>query len=173
MRLIDLLETAKETQDIIVRDDWALGIIYSKRFNCYVWCNKDGRATEDSTDMTGYKRVILSSKLLEEGNWYLTPNRIDKMERIEKLREFCNKANGKNYIEKRLEETINECNINKKLEEYYKLGLANAYGYIMYMLDQDFDKKDIKKFVIDGLKNDIQFRSDVYGVWGELYNKYK
>lgn len=35
MKLIDLLETAKKTQDIIVRDDWVLGIIYSERFNCY------------------------------------------------------------------------------------------------------------------------------------------
>ena len=35
MRLVDLLETAKETQDIIIRDDWALGIIYNKKFNFY------------------------------------------------------------------------------------------------------------------------------------------
>ena len=59
------------------------------------------------------------------------------------------------------------------LEEYYKIGLADVYGYIMYMLDQDFDKKDIKKFIIDGLKSDTQFRSDVYGVWGELMDKHR
>ena len=62
MRLVDLLETAKKTQDIIIRDDWALGIIYSKRFNCYVWCNKDGMATEN-TNITGFKRVIFLTSL--------------------------------------------------------------------------------------------------------------
>ena len=81
MKLIDLLGSAKKTQDILVRDDWELGIIYNKRSDCYVWCDKDGRATEDTTDMTGYKRVILSSKLLEEGNWCLTRNRVDIIER--------------------------------------------------------------------------------------------
>jgi len=168
MRLVDLLETAKETQDIIIRDDWALGIIYSRRFNCYIWCDKNGRAIEDTTDITGYKRVILSAKLLEEGDWYLTPNKFDRIERVKKLR---SKVRKKSYIEKRAEEIMSECNINKVLDEYYKLGLAGAYGYIMYMIDQDFDKKDIKKFIIDGAKDDAQFRCDLFGVWGELYDK--
>ncbi len=170
MELIDLLETAKKTQDIIVRDDWALGIIYSKRFNCYIWCDKDGKAKEDVTDMTGYKRVILSSKLLEEGNWYLIPNRID---RIERVKELHNKFRKKSYIENRLQEVVNECNVNKLLEEYYKIGLAHAYGNVMYMLDQDFDKKDIKKLIMDTTKDDTQLRCDLYGVWGELMDKIK
>ena len=51
------------------------------------------------------------------------------------------------------------------------MGLAGAYGYIMYMIDQDFDKKDIKKFIIDGAKDDAHFRCDLFGVWGELYDK--
>lgn len=168
MKLIDLLETAKKTQDIIVRDDWALGIIYSKRFNCYVWCDKTGRATEDATDMTGYKRVILSKKLLEEGNWYLTPNKIDG---IEKIKELHNRVKKKSYDDQRAEEIFNKFNITELMEDYYKLGLSSAYGYIMYMIDQDFDKRDIKKFIMDGTKDDVQFRSDVFGVWGELMDK--
>lgn len=168
MRLIDLLETAKKTQDMIVRDDWALGIIYSERFNCYIWCDKSGKAIEDDSDYTGYKRVVLSPKLLGGENWYLTPNR-DK--RIERFKEFHNKARRKSYTEKRAEKMMDECNINKALEGYYNLGLSTAYGYIMYMLDQDFDKKDIKKVIMDACKDDIQFRSDVFGVWGELYDK--
>lgn len=168
MKLIDLLEAAKKTQDIIVRDGWALGIVYSERFNCYIWCDKDGKATEDLTDVTGYKRVIFSAKLLEDGNWYLTPNKIGRMERF---KDHHNQFRKKNYIENRLEEVADECNINKALEEYYKIGLSTAYGYVMYMLDQDFDKKDIRKFIIDGLKGDTQFRCDVFGVWGELANK--
>ena len=86
--------------------------------------------------------------------------------------EIENKVRKKSYIESRIEEIVNECNINKSLEEYYKLGLSNAYGYIMYMIDQDFDKKDIKKVIMDSLKDDAQLRCDVFGVWGELYGKF-
>lgn len=168
MRLIDLLKTAKETQGIIVRDDWDLGIIYSMRFNCFIWCDKDGKAIEDTTDVTGFKRVLLSTKLLEEEKWYLTP---DKFERIERFKELHNKTKKKNYIENRLEETVNKCNINDALEEFFKLGSANAYGYIMYALDKDFDKKDIKKIIMDSYKGDTQFRCDVFGVWGDLDSK--
>ena len=77
----------------------------------------------------------------------------------ERFEEIRNKVKEKSYVESRLQEVLDECNINKVLEEYYKIGLADVYGYIMYMLDQDFDKKDIKKFIIDGLKSDTQFRS--------------
>ena len=128
----------------------------------------NGKATEDTTDMTGYKRVILSAKLLEEGNWYLTPNRID---RIEKIKELHDKVKKKNYAEQRAEEIMNEYNINKALEGYYNLGLSTAYGYVLYMLDQDFDKKDIKKVIMDACKDDTQFRCDAFGVWGELMDK--
>lgn len=91
----------------------------------------------------------------------------------EKYKEIINKAKKKSYIENRLQEVADGCNINKAIEEYHNLGLANAYGYIMYMLDQDFDKKDMRKVIIDGIKGDVQFRSDVYGVWGELMDKSK
>ncbi len=94
-------------------------------------------------------------------------------ENKQRFEEIRNKVRKKSYIEKRVEEITSECNINKALEEYYKLGLAGAYGYIMYMIDQDFDKKDIKKFIIDGAKDDTQFRCDLFGVWGELYDKRK
>lgn len=73
MRLIDLLETAEKTQDIIVKDDWALGIVFSRKTNCYIWCDKLGKAIEDFNDWTGYKRVILSPKLIQDDDWYLSP----------------------------------------------------------------------------------------------------
>ncbi|MGJ0846510.1 hypothetical protein ACR77J_07470 [Tissierella praeacuta] len=168
MRLIDLLETAKKTQDVLVRNDWKIGIIYSEKFNCYMWCDKSGKVIEDKSDWTGCKRVILSPKLLENEKWYLNPNQNKK---IERFKELHNKVRRKSYLEKRAEEIINENNINKALEEYYKIGLANAYGHIMYMLDQDFDKNDIKKVIMDVCKDNIQFRDDVFGVWGELYDK--
>ncbi len=168
MGLIDLLETAKKTQDILIRDDWESGIIYSEKFNYYMWCDKSGKVIEDKSDWTGYKRVILSPKLLENEKWYLNPNINKKIERFKELR---NKVRRKSYTEKRAEEIMNEYNINKALEEYYNLGLSTAYGYVMYMLDQDFDKKDIKKVIMDACKDDTQFRCDAFGVWGELMDK--
>ena len=168
MKLIDLLGSAKKTQDILVRDDWELGIIYSEKFDCYLWCDKSGKVIEDELDSTGYKKVILSPKLLEDGDWYLDINRNKK---IENIYELHNKFKEKSYVEKRAEEIANEYNINKTLEKYYNLGLSTAYGYVMYMLDQDFDKKDIKKVIMDACKDNVQFRSDVYGVWGELMDK--
>ena len=90
----------------------------------------------------------------------------------EMFEEIKNKVKEKSYTEKRAEEIINECNVNKALEGYYNLGLSTAYGYVLYMLDQDFDKKDIKKVIMDTCKNDTQFRCDMFGIWGELYDKY-
>lgn len=71
MKLISLLDDIRKTQDIAVGDGWELGITYSKKLNCYVWCDKSGKVIEDDSDQTGYKRVIISPELLEDGNWCL------------------------------------------------------------------------------------------------------
>lgn len=73
MKLFDLLESAKKTGDIIINNKYKLGVIYSTRYDCFVWCDKDGKAIESTQDYTGYKRVILSLKLLERDDWYLDP----------------------------------------------------------------------------------------------------
>lgn len=91
-------------------------------------------------------------------------------ERFETLR---NRDRKKSYIEERASQIANECSVNEAFEEYYKLGLSNAYGSVLYMLDKDFDRCDIKKFILDECKDDAQFRCDVFGVWAELYNKIK
>ena len=102
-----------------------------------------------------------------------TLSQIEAEEIVERNKEIINKIRRKSYIENRLQEVVNECNVNKSLEEYYKIGLAHAYGNVMYMLDQDFDKKDIKKLIMDTTKDDTQLRCDLYGVWGELMDKIK
>ena len=89
----------------------------------------------------------------------------------EKLEKLHNRVKKKSYADQRAEEIFNKFNITELMEDYYKLGLSSAYGYIMYMIDQDFDKRDIKKFIMDETKDDVQFRSDVFGVWGELMDK--
>ena len=91
---------------------------------------------------------------------------------IEKLNEI-RKIKNKSYAEQRAVEIANKFNTIELVDSYYKLGLAHAYGNIMYMLDEDFDKKDMKKFIMDITKDDTQFRCDVFGVWGELMDKSK
>ena len=100
-------------------------------------------------------------------------SQIEAEEIVERNKEIINKIRSKSYIEKRAEKIANVCNLNNTLEEYYKLGLAHAYGSVMYMLDQDFDNKDIKKLIMDTTKDDTQLRCDLYGVWGELMDKSK
>lgn len=98
----------------------------------------------------------------------------DTMKRYKGIRnKVRNKVRKKSYIEKRAEKIANECNLNNVLDSYYKLGLAHAYGNVMYMLDQDFDNKDIKKLIMDTTKDGTQLRCDLYGVWGELMGKSK
>ena len=91
---------------------------------------------------------------------------------IEKLNEI-RKIKNKSYAEQRAVEIANKFNTIELVDSYYKLGLAHAYGNIMYMLDEDFDKKDMKKLIMDITKDDTQFRCDVFGVWGELMDKSK
>jgi len=101
---------------------------------------------------------------------------VDNKELNETFKEFQkirNKVRSKNYSTKRLEEIINECNINKAMENCFKLGVSTTLGWIIYLIDSEFSTKDIKKLLIDELTDDAQLRCDAYGVWGELYNKYK
>ena len=92
---------------------------------------------------------------------------------VERNKEIVNKIRKKSYAEQRAEEIANEFNVFKLVDSYYKLGLAHAYGNVMYILDQDFDKKDIKMLIMDITKDDAQFRCDVFGIWGELMDKSK
>lgn len=149
MKLISLLDDIKNTQDIAVSDDWELGITYSKKLNCYVWCDKSGRVIEDISDYTGYKRVILSSELLKGKSW-------------------CLDIKEKSYVEKRTEEIMGKYNISKMMEEYYNLGFATAWGHVLYMISNDFDNKGIKKIIMNETKEKTQMRCDMYGAWDDI-----
>ena len=54
---------------------------------------------------------------------------------IEKLNEI-RKIKNKSYAEQRAVEIANKFNTIELVDSYYKLGLAHAYGNIMYMLDR-------------------------------------
>ncbi|NMB28263.1 MAG: hypothetical protein GX987_09470 [Tissierellia bacterium] len=97
----------------------------------------------------------------------------DVVKRNKEITNKIRKVKKKTYAEQRAVEIANKFNIVELVDSYYKLGLAHAYGNIMYMLDEDFDKKDMKKLIMGTTKDDIQFRSDIFGVWEELTNEIK
>lgn len=97
----------------------------------------------------------------------------DVVKRNKEITNKIRKVKKKTYAEQRAVEIANKFNIVELVDSYYKLGLAHAYGNIMYMLDEDFDKKDMKKLIMGTTKDDIQFRSDIFGVWEELMNEIK
>jgi len=43
MKLFELLETAIKTQDIIINESSQLCMVYSKRYQCFVWCDRSGK----------------------------------------------------------------------------------------------------------------------------------
>lgn len=94
-------------------------------------------------------------------------------EKFKELQETRNKVRTKSYSTRRFEEIINECNINKAMENCHRLGVSTALGWIMYMLDSDFSTKDIKKLILDEIIDDARLRCDTYAAWRELYDKYK
>lgn len=97
----------------------------------------------------------------------------DVVKRNKEITNKIRKVKKKTYAEQRAVEIANKFNTVELVDSYYKLGLAHAYGNIMYMLDEDFDKKDMKKLIMGTTKDDIQFRSDIFGVWEELTNEIK
>jgi len=170
MKLFELLETAIKTQDIIINESSQFCMVYSERYQCFVWCDRSGKAKKNILDMSGYDRVLLSPKLLTKEKWYLLECNKYK---LDKIKEVSNKSREETYIQKRYTELQEKCNIGKILEDYYKLGAASANGCVMYMLDNDFNKSDIKKMLIKQFEGDTQYKSDVYNICGELYENIK
>lgn len=76
MKLIDLLNDAIETGNIIYIDGWHLGMRYNKDNDCFIWCHPGtGKYEESKVDYTGFNRVVLSKKILSMENWKLiSPN---------------------------------------------------------------------------------------------------
>ncbi|HHU59672.1 TPA: hypothetical protein GXZ34_01975 [bacterium] len=70
MKLFELLQEIEGTDNILVNNKWALGIKWQE--GVYYWADKEGNKIPENIDITGYKRVILSSKLFEENEWKVT-----------------------------------------------------------------------------------------------------
>ena len=84
MRVVDLLETAMKTGDMIVSDDMYYSkraIRYCKELYTFIWCDRrTGEYEKMDSNECEYNRAILCSMVLKEG-WYLEP--IKKIEPIE------------------------------------------------------------------------------------------
>lgn len=84
MKLYELLEEAKKTGDMIVRDKYNYAIRYCEIIHGFVWCfrYKNGEYSLDKSDNTGYNRVFLNDNLLND-EWYLDP--IHKVNEVESI----------------------------------------------------------------------------------------
>lgn len=92
----------------------------------------------------------------------------------ERFQELHNKLIEKSYIQNRSDEIAKESKLLQSIEDYFKLGQSSAYGLMLYLLtNEDFSKSDIKKLIIKALKDDVQLRSDTYGVWSEYLENEK
>ena len=71
MKLIELIEQGVDYNDILYHDNWALGVRMCKGLgDAFVYCDPiSGEFTKVPSDYTGYKRVILCKKILEDDMW--------------------------------------------------------------------------------------------------------
>lgn len=71
MKLIELIEQGVDYNDILYHDNWALGVRMCKDLgDAFVYCDPiSGEFTKVPSDYTGYKRVILCKKILDDDMW--------------------------------------------------------------------------------------------------------
>lgn len=71
MKLIELIESGVNYDDILYHDGWALGMRKCKDLgDAFVYCYPEtGKFVEEHIDRTGYKRVILCDKILADNKW--------------------------------------------------------------------------------------------------------
>ncbi len=72
MKLIELIESGVNYDDILYHDEWVLGMRKCKDLgDAFVYCYpKSGEFVEEHIDRTGYKRVVLCDKILADDKWH-------------------------------------------------------------------------------------------------------
>lgn len=75
MKLVELLDVAMKTGNILHVSSWALGIRYCEQLDCFIYCFPEtGLFVKDNNDSNGYKKVILAGKkLLNNSEWKMFP----------------------------------------------------------------------------------------------------
>lgn len=66
MKLVELLDSAIKTGNIIYEKDTTIGIRYDKQSRYFLWCDV-------STGNTTGKNVMLNKALIESDEWFLQP----------------------------------------------------------------------------------------------------
>ena len=85
MKIVELLDVAMTTGDIIYVSGWTLGMRYNKDNDCFIWCNPcTGQFNKSRRDLTGWHRVLLCGKILNQDNCILLP--LDKYKVGDKFR---------------------------------------------------------------------------------------
>ena len=94
---------------------------------------------------------------------------------LAQLKEKTDKINNKPFIDKKSDELSREWHecvskpMNDQVHKFVDLGQAKVIGYVLFFLNQeDLDKNDIKKILLSYMKDDVDMRSNAYGIWGDL-----
>lgn len=117
MKLIDLLDKAVDPDVIISNKEWKIGIRYCKQTLCFVFCDPiSGEIIKNMTEISGFKKVPLSPRLLNLDSWTLKRLKIklyptdtycpkcgailytSDIEGYKSVCLSCNKRNDINYI---------------------------------------------------------------------------
>lgn len=72
-KLYELIDEAIGTGSIIYKPGMAMGIKFCKEINGFVWCFLNNSYCIDKTNVSGYKRVILTKDVISDG-WRLRKN---------------------------------------------------------------------------------------------------
>lgn len=72
MKLIELIESGVNYDDVVYHDEYVLGMRKCKDLgDAFVYCDSDtGEFIKEHIDRTGYKRVVLCNKILADDKWH-------------------------------------------------------------------------------------------------------
>jgi len=84
-----------------------------------------------------------------------------------------NKKKKPDFLEKELIETYEnyETNFKETLERVFNLGQATVFFMVITMIQEDWDIKDIRKFIDQTLSQEPKMAEDVYSMLGERNKK--
>ena len=78
----------------------------------------------------------------------------------------------KTHLDKRFEEVNKKHDLEGFLTSYYNLGLATAFGNILYALDNEYTSKAIRLMIIDMINADKQLLADSYAIANDMHKNF-
>lgn len=147
MKIVELLDMAMKTGDIIYVSGWALGMRYNKDNDCFIWCNPcTGQFNKSRRDLTGLHRVILCGKILNQDKCMLVPlnkYKVGDKFRLSDIEKVVSGTNGHTFRERAIE-PIGEIVeiITYEYEKAYVIKVNDNFATIV--LDGDVLSKYLK-----------------------------